>query len=55
MAGITGDASILLNHARLEAQRYFYAYREPMPIEQLVQVRVRACVCDMHNTPLLPC
>jgi hypothetical protein len=27
VAGITSDAHILLNYARLEAQRYFYTYQ----------------------------
>ena len=37
MAGITSDANILIDHARLTCQRYQYAYQEPMPVEQLVQ------------------
>jgi 20S proteasome subunit alpha 3 len=36
VAGITADANTLLNFARLEAQRYFYQYQEPIPIEQLL-------------------
>jgi 20S proteasome subunit alpha 3 len=44
IAGITSDANILLNYARLEAQRYFYAYQEPIPIEQLLQI-----VCDLKQ------
>jgi len=44
VAGITADANILLNYARLCAQRYFYAYQEPMPIEQLLQI-----VCDLKQ------
>jgi 20S proteasome alpha/beta subunit len=35
------DANILLNTCRLIAQRYFFAYQEPMPVEQLVR-----SVCD---------
>lgn len=37
MSGITSDANILIDHARLTCQRYQYAYQEPMPVEQLVQ------------------
>jgi len=41
VAGITADANILINFARLSAQRYTFRYQEPMPAEQLVQY-----VCD---------
>jgi len=44
VAGITADANILLNYARLEAQRYYYTYHEPIPIEQLLQI-----VCDLKQ------
>ncbi|KAI4305552.1 hypothetical protein L6164_028912 [Bauhinia variegata] len=37
VAGIMSDANILINTARVQAQRYAYAYQEPMPVEQLVQ------------------
>ena len=37
VAGIMADANILINTARVQAQRYAYAYQEPMPVEQLVQ------------------
>lgn len=44
------DANILINMCRLSAQRYNFAYQEPMPVEQLVrsvcdtkQVRTQAC------------
>ena len=37
VAGITSDANLLIDHARLTCQRYELNYREPMPIEQLVQ------------------
>ncbi|MCL7022661.1 hypothetical protein MKW94_009423 [Papaver nudicaule] len=37
MAGITSDANILINTARVAAQRYTFSYQEPMPVEQLVQ------------------
>ncbi|KXZ47262.1 hypothetical protein GPECTOR_36g115 [Gonium pectorale] len=41
VAGITSDANILVNICRLAAQRYLFAYQEPMPVEQLVRY-----VCD---------
>lgn len=44
VAGITADANILLNHARLEAQRYTYSYQETIPIEQLLMR-----VCDLKQ------
>eukprot|EP00276_Gloeochaete_wittrockiana_P008831 CAMPEP_0184655654 /NCGR_PEP_ID=MMETSP0308-20130426/14293_1 /TAXON_ID=38269 /ORGANISM="Gloeochaete witrockiana, Strain SAG 46.84" /LENGTH=225 /DNA_ID=CAMNT_0027092301 /DNA_START=137 /DNA_END=814 /DNA_ORIENTATION=+ len=37
VAGITSDANILINYARLAAQRYTLSYQEPIPIEQLLQ------------------
>lgn len=37
VAGITSDANLLIDHARLTCQRYQYTYQEPMPVEQLVQ------------------
>ncbi|KAK7339962.1 hypothetical protein VNO77_20652 [Canavalia gladiata] len=37
VAGIMSDANILINTARVQAQRYTLAYQEPMPVEQLVQ------------------
>jgi len=44
VAGITADANILINYARLSAQRYLYAYQETIPVEQLVQQ-----VCDLKQ------
>jgi len=44
VAGITADANILINYARLSAQRYSYSYQEPIPLEQLV-----AQVCDLKQ------
>ncbi|GMP71289.1 hypothetical protein CsSME_00029763 [Camellia sinensis var. sinensis] len=35
VAGIMSDANILINTARVQAQRYTYAYQEPMPGFQL--------------------
>lgn len=37
MAGLTADANILIDQARLRAGRYFYQYQEPIPVEQLVE------------------
>lgn len=37
IAGLTADATILVNQSRLGSQRYFYKYQEPMPIEQVVK------------------
>ncbi|KAJ6749466.1 hypothetical protein OIU85_000139 [Salix viminalis] len=37
VAGIMSDANILINTARIQAQRYTFSYQEPMPVEQLVQ------------------
>lgn len=45
VAGITADANILINFARLAAQRYRYAYGEPIPIEQLLQR-----ICDLKQS-----
>eukprot|EP00743_Colponemidia_sp_Colp-15_P000301 GILK01000351.1.p1 GENE.GILK01000351.1~~GILK01000351.1.p1 ORF type:complete len:264 (-),score=44.82 GILK01000351.1:75-749(-) len=44
VAGITSDANILINYARLAAQRYTFAYQEPMPVEQLIQN-----LCDLKQ------
>lgn len=44
VAGITSDANILLNYARLEAQRYTYQYGEQIPIEQLLMR-----ICDLKQ------
>ncbi|KAM3570633.1 hypothetical protein VYU27_007303 [Nannochloropsis oceanica] len=41
VAGLTSDANILINQARLSAQRYLYQYQETMPVEQLVR-----SICD---------
>jgi 20S proteasome subunit alpha 3 len=45
VAGITADAYTLLNFARLEAQRYYYQYQEPIPIEQLLMR-----LCDLKQS-----
>jgi 20S proteasome subunit alpha 3 len=44
VAGITADANILINYCRIAAQRYFYTYQDPTPVEQLVQR-----VCDLKQ------
>jgi len=44
VAGITSDANILINNARLSAQRYMLTYQEPIPCEQLVQQ-----LCDLKQ------
>ncbi|KAL7746674.1 Proteasome subunit alpha type-3 [Sorochytrium milnesiophthora] len=44
VAGITADANILINNARLNAQRFLYAYNEQIPCEQLVQR-----LCDLKQ------
>jgi hypothetical protein len=42
------DANILINTCRLTAQRYYFAYQEPMPVEQLVRA-----LCDTKQVRLL--
>lgn len=37
VAGLTADANILIDQARLNAARYAYQYQEPIPIENLVE------------------
>lgn len=37
VAGLTADANILIDQARLRAGRYRYQYQEPIPVEQLVE------------------
>jgi len=37
VAGLTADANILIDEARLRAGRYEYQYQEHIPIEQLVE------------------
>ena len=45
VAGITADANILINSARLHAQRYQFMYQEPIPVEQLVKT-----LCDSKQS-----
>jgi len=44
VAGITADANILINHARLSAQRYTFKFGEPIPAEQLI-----TDICDLKQ------
>jgi 20S proteasome subunit alpha 5 len=37
MSGIVGDARILVDHARVEAQNHRFNYSEPMTIEQITE------------------
>jgi 20S proteasome subunit alpha 5 len=37
MSGIVGDARILIDHARVEAQNHRFNYNEPMSIEQITE------------------
>jgi len=45
VAGMTADANILINYARLSAQRYLYAYGELEPVEQLIRT-----ICDLKQS-----
>ncbi len=47
-ADLAADANILINSCRLAAQRYYFAYQEPMPVEQLVQT-----ICDTKQVRCL--
>lgn len=44
VAGMTADASILVNHARVSAQRYLKTYNEEIPCELLIKR-----VCDVKQ------
>ncbi|KAM7540963.1 hypothetical protein Aperf_G00000036954 [Anoplocephala perfoliata] len=44
VAGITADATVLINEMRLIAQRYLLSYQEPIPVEQLV-----SHICDLQH------
>lgn len=44
VAGISSDANILLNYARVVAQRHLFTYGELIPVEQLVQA-----LCDQKQ------
>lgn len=45
VSGITADANILVNTARVAAQRHLFTYNEPMPMEQLVRR-----ICDTKQS-----
>eukprot|EP00736_Rhodelphis_marinus_P006949 Rmarinus@m.29290 len=36
VAGLTADATILINYSRVAAQQYMFRYQEPIPVEQLL-------------------
>lgn len=42
MSGLTADARILIQHARVEAQHHRFTYDEPLPVESCTQG-----VCDL--------
>lgn len=42
MSGLTADARILIDHARVEATNHWFSYNEPIRIETLTQA-----VCDL--------
>jgi len=44
VGGLTADANIVVNYARLTTQRYLAQYGQPSPIEHLVQT-----VCDLKQ------
>jgi 20S proteasome subunit alpha 3 len=44
VAGMTADANILVNTARMYAQQYLYSYNEDIPCEQLVKR-----LCDLKQ------
>ncbi|KAL3318991.1 Proteasome subunit alpha type-4 [Cichlidogyrus casuarinus] len=45
VAGMTADATVLINEMRLIAQRYQYSHQEPIPVSRLVRH-----LCDVqHN------
>lgn len=58
VAGMTADANILINTARIYAQQYLYMYDDDIPCEQLVK---RLCDLKQGYTqtggfpPFLPC
>jgi len=45
VAGITSDANIIIDYARLACQRHQYNYHEPIPVEQLVQA-----ICNLKQS-----
>lgn len=45
VAGLTSDANILINRARLTAQQHFFRFQEPLPVEDLIK-----SLCNMKQT-----
>jgi len=45
VSGMTADANLLIDYARLHSQRHRYTFRENQPIEQLVQE-----ICDLKQS-----
>jgi 20S proteasome subunit alpha 3 len=45
VAGLTSDASVLVDYGRLAAARYEFTYAEPQPVEGLVQL-----LCDHKHS-----
>jgi len=41
VAGLTADANLLIDHARVIAARHFFSEREPQPVERMIRV-----LCD---------
>lgn len=49
VAGWTADANILLNYARVSAQRYLNTFNEPQPVEELLH---RICTIKQSYTQM---
>lgn len=49
VAGMTADANILIEQARMQAGRYQYTYQESIPVEQLVEL---VCNKKQHYTQI---
>lgn len=49
VAGMTADANILIEQARMQAGRYQYTYQESIPVEQLVE---HVCNKKQHYTQI---
>lgn len=49
VAGMTADANILIEQARMQAGRYHYTYQERIPVEQLVE---HVCNKKQHYTQI---
>jgi 20S proteasome subunit alpha 3 len=49
VAGMTADANILIDKARVEAGSYYYLYQENIPVEQLVEI---VCNRKQHYTQI---